>query len=165
MYLIRQYCPRSDIDMGRHGFTIMLHPELQRHVAATDIDDAYVTAVLSRHGREWLDACGFDRWYDPDNAGHLRDPYKSPGPRATPSYQPRDIRVTWGPWGPEHISVPGNACGLDIDRRPLSNPLGTAPALLPHNVDSWAQKQLLTIVFTDLIDRVLVLSRVLQSHG
>jgi hypothetical protein len=31
----------------------------------------------------------------------------------------RDIRVEWGEWGPEHISVPGNACALDIDESPM----------------------------------------------
>jgi hypothetical protein len=158
MYLIRGYCPRTDIDMGRHGFFIDLHPKLTEFVALAKLTDPDITANVQRQGRAWLDSCGFDGWYDPDNYGLYHDPKKLPGPNAVKSYQPRDIRVAWGEWGPEHISVPGNACGLDIDRRPLGNIWRGGASLYPHNVDSWSQKQLLTIVFTYFIESVMLIA-------
>lgn len=56
------------------------------------------------------------------------------------------LRVKWGEYGPEHISVPGNACGLDID----THFVGAFPgevALMPHNVDTIRQASMLLSIF------------------
>lgn len=65
------------------------------------------------------------------------------------------LRVTWGKWGAEHIIVPGNACGLDVNTAGCFNLL-KGMTLLPHNIDSWTQKQLLLIVFTEIAECVLM---------
>lgn len=146
-YVIQSLCPRTDIDMGRHGFSIKLYPAFKEAVAVSEIDQAGVHRALDNMGRDWLDACGYNGIFDIDNCGFHADPSLPPGPKARPMYEPnRDMRVSWGEWGPEHISVPGNACGLDIDVRGFGSPDGGA-ILYPHNVDSWSQKQLLLITF------------------
>ncbi len=84
--------------------------------------------------------------HDPDNMGYQPGKKKPPGPKAYHAYKPNmALRVNWGEWGPEHITVPGNACGLDIDNR-----FGTPKdgrILQPHNIDTWGQKQLFLITF------------------
>lgn len=62
-----------------------------------------------------------------------------------------EIRVEWGEWGPEHIAVPGNACGLDIEIDGIGGPRGGA-MLNPHNVDSFSQCMALLCVFTWFAD-------------
>ena len=57
-----------------------------------------------------------------------------------------ELRVKWGEYGPEHISAPGNACGLDID----THFVGALPgevALMPHNVDTIRQASMLLSIF------------------
>lgn len=145
-YDIDGLCPSLDLDMGGYGFVIKLWPKFQGMVAGSDLDQQKADRVIQGLGRSWLDACGFDQMYDPDNYGHRREE-KPPGPNAEPLYRPeRDIRVSWGEWGLEHISVPGNACGLDIEKGTSAPPGGRV--LLPHNVDHWGQVQLLLIAFT-----------------
>lgn len=57
-----------------------------------------------------------------------------------------EVRIVLGDWGLEHISVPGNACGLDI-WDDICAPAG-GMSLLPHNVDSKMQCMALITVFT-----------------
>ena len=59
---------------------------------------------------------------------------------------PCNLRVKWGEYGPEHISVPGNACGLDIDTR-FVGALPGEVALMPHNVDTIRQASMLLSIF------------------
>lgn len=154
-YLIRSICP-TDHSVGRHGFAIELHPKWRDLVVVGDMNQERVNQTIERFGRQWLDCCGFDAMHDPDNYGHLRDPKKPPGPNARKIYEPRtSIRVQWGEWGPEHISVPGNACGLDIERNGFGCLLHGA-VLQPHNVDSWSQKQLLLIAFTYIAETMVL---------
>lgn len=146
-YDIIGLCPRMDLDMGRHGFGIKLYPEWEGLVTNRALTQENVETALENLGRLWLDACGFDRIFDPDNCGHDKDLSKPPGPEARPSYRPNeDLRVSWGPWGPEHISVPGNACGLDLDQGIDAPQDGRT--LQPHNIDTVHQKLLLLVVFT-----------------
>lgn len=146
-YDIDGLCPRTDISMGGHGFCIKLYPEWRGLVAGRALTQENVTTAIGRLGRAWLDACGYDGVFDPDNSGFRKDSEKPPGPEARPMYEPgRNLRVSWGEWGPEHISVPGDACGLDLDDS-FGAPLG-GRTLSPHNVDSANQKLLLLIVFT-----------------
>lgn len=146
-YDIDCLCPRTDIDMSRHGFCIKLYPEWRELVAHRDLSQEQVETALTNMGRLWLDACGYNQIFDPDNCGARNDRDIPPGPNARPSYQPnQDLRVSWGEWGPEHISVPGNACGLDCEEG-SGSPRG-GRTLQPHNIDSASQKLLLLIVFT-----------------
>lgn len=146
-YDIDGLCPRLDLNMGRHGFCIKLYREWPRLVANRCLTQEEANTAIESLGRVWLDSCGYDSIFDPDNCGHEMDPKKPPGLDARPSYRPNHhLRVTWGEWGPEHITVPGNACGLDIGRAPGEPPGGRT--LLPHNIDSSRQKLLLLIVFT-----------------
>jgi len=55
------------------------------------------------------------------------------------------IRIQWGDWGPEHITIPGNGCGLDLDDG-LHAPRG-GRVLVPHNVDVLKQAYLLQLIF------------------
>ncbi len=75
------------------------------------------------------------------------------GPNAVPLYGEHEIRVSWGTWGIEHITVPGNACGLDIDKGYHSPRNGRI--LVPHNIDNFQQVILLLTVFTTLAGHVI----------
>lgn len=159
MYAIRSLCHRTDIDMGRHGFGIDLAPEWREAVIKSGLTQEKINTMLERCGREWLDLSGFNRIFDPDNCGHEADCKKPPGQNSYPMHQPlRDLRVQWGQWGAEHISIPGNACGLDVDRG-IGCLFKGGSRLLPHNIDSLNQKYLLLIVFTEIAESVLLFSR------
>ncbi len=152
-YAIQHLCHRTDISMGAHGFAIDLHPSTCDAVKASGLDQQKIEVWLERMGRTWLDAAGFDAIFDPDNCGAWADKAQPPGPEAHPMYRPNfDLGVSWGEWGPEHISVPGNACGLDIERRAFGCMYSKGAQLVPHNVDSLTQKYLLLIVFTEIVN-------------
>lgn len=154
IYAIRHLCHRTDIDMGRHGFTIDLHPSVPEAIAESGLTQEHVDTCLEGAGQMWLDAAGFSAVFDPDNCGARADSKLPPGPNAHPLYRPgMDLRVVWGKWGPEHISVPGNAAGLDLDRG-CGCLFRRGQMLVPHNVDGLAQKYLLLIVFTELAGHV-----------
>lgn len=160
-YLIRGLCPTGG--MGGHGFSIDLHPEFKNMIKNSGMTDESITHVMRDHSRRFLDSCGFNEMYDPDESVldrmvRAEGDKRKLGPNARKLYSESDIRISWGEWGPEHISVPGNACGLDIDR----NSMWAAPAgatLYPHNVDSWDQKKLLLITFCHLAETAYLLSR------
>lgn len=153
MYLIRHLCHRTGVFAGGHGFSVDLSPEFKDAVSVCDLDQEKINQRIATCGAEWLDAAGYGENYDPDNCGHHRDRTKSPGPNAKRLYEPRtSIRVQWGEWGPEHITVPGNACGLDIERGGFCGLFKGGAKLLPHNVDCLAQKYLLLIVFTEIAE-------------
>ncbi len=146
-YDIDGLCPRLDTPMGGHGFCIKLYPEWQKLVANRNLTQENVDTAMSKMGRIWLDSCGYGAIHDPDNCGIEKDAKKPAGPDARPLHRPgMDLRVTWGGWGPEHITVPGNACGLDIGRG-IEMPRG-GRILQPHNIDNTSQKLLLLVVFT-----------------
>lgn len=154
MYAIRGLCHRTDITMGCHGFSIDLSPEFKTAAAKSGINQEKIDHLIETAGRLWLDATGFDAIYDPDNTGAWADKKKPPGPNARPLYEAKHLRVAWGEWGPEHISIPGNACGLDIDRDGFGSVYRDGALLHPHNVDSLKQKYLLLIVFTEIAETI-----------
>lgn len=159
MYAIRGFCHRLDNNMGGHGFCVDLSPSFREAVKASGITGEMINHQVKTMGRLWLDASGHDARYDPDNIPVEID-RKNPPANAKPLFEPlRDIRVAWGEWGPEHISVPGNACGLDIDRSGFFCMFDGGVCLQPHNVDSWRQKYLLTVAFTEIAESVLILGR------
>lgn len=157
MYAIRQLCPRTDITMGAHAFSIDLSPAWVEAVAASGMTQEFVDRHIALMGNDWLSVCGWNSYYDPDNSGVWADRDLPPGPRAVRSPDYRSIRVNWGEWGPEHITVPGNACGLDIGSE-FACLFHGGRQLDPHNIDCWAQKQLLLIVFTELAESVILFS-------
>lgn len=153
MYAIDGLLP-SGIPMGGYGFCIYLSPEFREGVKASGVQQGHVDRLISIEGQEWLQKCGYSHYFDPENSGHGASP-TFPSPETRPSYRPNEIRVAWGEWGPEHISVPGNACGLGINQYSCGNPFKGGTALLPHNVDCWSQVLLLLITFTRLASTVL----------
>ena len=135
LYAIRNLCHRQDGVLGVHGFSIDLSPDWRLAVGNSELDQERVNHIIQILGRSWLDCTGYGR--------KAHD--------GQPSYEPRtSIRVQWGEWGPEHISVPGNACGLDIDRSAFGCLFRNGRRLVDHNIDSLSQKYLLLIVFTTL---------------
>ncbi len=154
-YHIEGYNPHPG--MGSAGFSVKLWPAWQAAVAdySPPLTQEHINKAINTLGRGWLDAHGYDAIFDPDNCGHGADRNKPPGPNAGPLYEPRSsIRVSWGAWGPEHITVPGSACGLDIGLNGFGAPRGGA-ILTPHNVDSLAQASLLLTVFLFFADTLV----------
>lgn len=141
---LRPRMQEGRIDMSGWGFNIVLYPEFKQIVSNSRLDQKDINNAVNNMGRSWLDGCGFDNMYDPDNYGIQTNHNLPPGPNAHRLYEPnRALTVRWGEWGPEHISVPGNACGLDIDREMSDG----STHLYPHNVDSMHQAMLLLTVF------------------
>lgn len=151
LYHIKGLCPRCN-------FCISLWPAWRDEVARWGKTQTDINTGIKNMGRAWLDGCGYNSIFDPDNSGFDRDERKPPGPNARPMYEPNSaLRVQWGEWGPEHITVPGDACGLDLDWDNFGAPRG-GKVLVPHNVDSIAQAHLLLVVFTWFAD-CLILER------
>lgn len=138
LYHITNICPRTDIAMGRCGFTIHLFESWREAVKVSQLDQEKVDLLIHNMHRQWLDGCGFEKTV-------------KRGPEY-PVYSEHSIRVTWGEWGPEHITVPGDACGLDLDRGLFSR---ESRRLSPHNVDRLNQVVLLLVVFTTIADCVI----------
>jgi hypothetical protein len=141
--------------MSGAGFHIQIWPEWKSLVAESGLEQKNCNIAIENMGRVWLDGCGFNAMYDPDQSPDDRFAKKKMGPNARPLYDPRtSLRVKWGEWGTEHIDVPGNACGLDIDDRAMCRPEGGS-VLLPHNVDSIKQAHILLVVFTFFADCII----------
>lgn len=144
-YTIQNLTPRSDISLGRWGFSVLLAPEFKQAVARSGLDNEKARTAIENLGRDWLDGCGYDTLIEYDG-------------KKEPLYKPHtSIRVDWGEWGPEHITVPGNACGLD-----LGSGIGAPPGgacLHPHNVDSMSQAMLLLTVFTWFAELIYIFSQ------
>ncbi len=133
MYLIRGLEPMPEV-MAAHSFSIELSPQWRVMANESGLDQEKVNTKITRMSSAWIEAVGL-----------------KPGMR--------EIRVDWGDWGPRHITVPGNACGLDIDERAFGTFIDGGAMLLPHNVDSWAQKQMLLMTFCSLAEDVVLFSR------
>ncbi len=130
-YNITGLCPRRDNKgLGGYGFNIQLFKPYKVLVEKSGIDQTAANNAIKSLGRNWLDSCGFDKKFDGD---FLYKPESS-------------LRMKWGEWGPEHITVPGNACGLDLDTG-IGRPPGGV-LLTPHNVDTIYQAHLLLVIFT-----------------
>lgn len=164
-YHIYGLCPTRE--MSGAGFAIKLWPAFRDAVAERGMTQENANTAVKTMGRAWLDGCGFSAMFDPDNPGYDPDVdsgKKKMGPNARPLYEPNhDLRVSWGEWGTEHINVPGNACGLDIDRHGIGRPEG-GMIVLPHNVDSIRQAHLLLVVFCWFAD-CIVLDQECKAYG
>jgi hypothetical protein len=159
-YEIIGLCPRSDMSMGSWGFGINLWPQFREAVAKSGITAEHARSAIQTHGRQWLDGCGYEVMYDPDDNRSVYERQDEPremGPNARPLYDVCQLRLQWGEWGPEHISVPGNACGLDI-----GHGLGTprdGMHLSPHNIDCMKQAMLLIVIFTWFAESITIQCR------
>ena len=153
MYSIDGLCPTGHV-LGGYGFIIHLAPEFRDAVATSAIDQVKADRVINTFGPEWLVKCGFSHYFDPENCDFERREYAIPSDETRLSQM---IRITWGEWGPEHITVPGNSCGLDIERSSFSCLFEGGCSLLPHNVDHWGQVNLLLIIFTWFANSVMLM--------
>lgn len=57
----------------------------------------------------------------------------------------RAVKLGFGPWGLEHLTVPGASCGLDLE---ITNEPVDGRVLTPHNVDNFRQAHLLQTIFS-----------------
>jgi hypothetical protein len=161
LYKIQMIAP---LDEGRGcPIQVDLWPEWKEAVARSAITQQGVNHAVKMMHRTWLDGCGWSRMFDPDNCGFDRDKDKPLGPNAYKAYGEHAIRVSWGEWGPEHITVPGDACGLD-----LSHSIGGAPSgmsLTPHNMDTMAQAWLCLVIFTFFAEGIVSEEIVREYNG
>lgn len=145
MYVIDGLLPSGR--MGGHGFCIHLMPLFKEAVAASGLTQALVDQGIKRFEPQWLTHTGWGAIFDPDNCGFDAKITAVPGPNAKLLHA-GSVRISWGEWGPEHICVPGNACGLDIQRDGFGCVFPGGAMLSPHNVDGWCQVNLLLLAFT-----------------
>lgn len=129
MYRILSWHPRQMPAGGSFG--IALSPQWKDAVEKSKLNQSAVNELIDRVGNDILRGHGFD----PVEEGEIH--YR--------------IRVGWGEWGPEHITVPGNACGLDIAHSPIGGFPGEVQ-LLPHNVDSLIQASMILTVFVKIAE-------------
>jgi hypothetical protein len=155
------HCPHPE--SSGCGFSIQLWPIWKELVGKSKLTQEHVNNAIETMHRGWLDGCGYAEMYDPDEdplemwkEKHLLSKRKL-GPKSRHLYGPHSIHISWGEWGPEHITVPGNACGLDISDQ--GRPYHGGKALLPHNVDHRDQAMLLLVVFTWFADSILLHSK------
>ena len=131
MYRLLSWFPQQHNGCAGASFGIALTPEWLDAVNKSKLNQSAVNQLIDSIGNDILRGHGFDP-VDEEEI-HFR------------------IRVGWGDWGPEHITVPGNACGLDI----VHSPVGGFPGeihLLPHNVDSLAQASMILTVFVKIAE-------------
>jgi hypothetical protein len=143
LYQIKTSGPRTD--MHSCPIQIDLWPEWRDAVAESALTQDKVNKWILNMHRSILDGHGYDDMFDPDDHDWDALKKKNPGPNARPLYDQHAIRIRWGEWGPEHITVPGDACGLDIDRS-IGGPRG-GRSLFPHNVDTMRQAYMLITIF------------------
>lgn len=141
MYRIEGWSPSSG-QMGGAGFSIALTPEWKEAVSKSYLDQDKINTLLINIGKSIL-----------NNHGHSIEDV-----RLMPCY----IRVKWGEWGPEHITVPGNACGLDIDSECFCDI--DEKALAPHNVDTINQASMILTIFVE-ISTILRAETWLRNHN
>lgn len=129
MYKLQRWFPHPQ--MGGAGFNIILNKEWKDAVSQSAITQEGIDNMIDNLGNFILQ-------------GHGRDAMEEHMVKCR-------IRVKWGEWGPEHITVPGNACGLDIDRSCVG--CGSEEvALTPHNVDSINQASMLLTIFVKIAE-------------
>lgn len=129
MYKLQRWFPHPQ--MGGAGFNIILNKKWKEAVSQSSITQDGINNMIDNLGNFIL-------------LGHGRDAMEECMIKCR-------IRVKWGEWGPEHITVPGNACGLDIDKSWIG--LGSEEvALTPHNVDSVNQASMLLTVFIKIAE-------------
>ncbi len=132
MYSIGGLCPTGE--MSGAGFGIALYPGWKEQISLSGYTQENMDNLVQRFGKIWLRGCLNIEEKDFELYKH-------------------DVRIAWGEWGPEHISVPGNACGLDICDT-MSAPID-GKYLSPHNVDTVNQAHMLLTIFTTISSYVI----------
>jgi len=127
MYKIKGWNPSRENQMGGSGFSIVLTPKWKEAVSKSSLTQDKVNSFIPKMFSQTLKEHGFGE----NRIG--------------------DIRISWGEWGIEHITVPGNACGLDIDEHAICLNDGEV-ALTPHNVDTIFQASLILSIFLRIAD-------------
>jgi len=127
MYKIKGWNPSRENQMGGSGFSIILTPKWKEAVIKSGLTQENINTSISKRFVQTLKEHG----YSESRIG--------------------DIRISWGEWGIEHITVPGNACGLDIDYSPIGY-LNGEVSLDPHNVDTIFQASLILSIFLFFAD-------------
>lgn len=98
MYSIDGLCP-SGQPLGGYGFQIHLAPLFRDAVTAANLTQVEVDRVLATYGQEWLQKCGFARYFDPENCGFRERHPAIPSPETRPTYNHRELRLR-GALGP-----------------------------------------------------------------
>lgn len=143
LYHIQGWNPFVKASMGGNGFYVLLFPDWKLAVQSyTDLTQESANQAVQTMFKSWLEGHGWESLAKHDL------------PKCS-------IRVTWGQWGPEHITVPGNACGLDISDG-ISAPRN-GKVLLPHNVDAGSQASLLLTIFLFFAD-CLVMNAIMKDY-
>lgn len=142
MYLIRGMGPIAHLTLSRHNFLINLSPKFKEMVRLAGLSQKSISAFVNDNAALWLDECGFSSKL-----------YKYLGGFHQPT-------VRWGEWGPECITVPGNACGIGIESGGnMHNIYGEkGETLCPHNIDTLQQKMLILMIFGELAETIGVLN-------
>ena len=122
MYKIKGWNPSRENQMGGSGFSIILSQKWKEAVIESGLIQENIDTFIAKRFPQTLKEHGF------------------------PESRIGDIRISWGEWGIEHITVPGNACGLDIDYSPIGC-LNGEVSLDPHNVDTIFQASLILSIF------------------
>lgn len=119
--------------MNGSGFTIELLPEWKERISKSEITADKAQNMINRFTPLWL-----------ENHGYNLELHKY-----------GSIKFIWDDdWGIRSLSVPGNACGLD-----LGSGMGLVNggmALEPHNIDSLRQSSMLLTIFSQFADYLMM---------
>ncbi|GAL83446.1 hypothetical protein MYP_673 [Sporocytophaga myxococcoides] len=124
--------------MNGAAFSIELFPDWKDAISKSGITQENIDNAFEKLGPKLLEDHGFKHSMD-------------------------RLKVYWGEWGPEHIYVPGNACGLDITKSSPFGPRGGA-LLSPHNVDSLRQASLILSIFLWIANCLVVEIKLKKSE-
>lgn len=129
MYKIQGWFPTVG-QMGGCGFNIILTPQWKEAVSKSILNQDKIDSLINNIGERLLEGHGRRKSYTNISC---------------------DLRVKWGEWGPEHITVPGDACGLDISTCTIGCKEGEV-ILGPHNVDSISQASMILTLFLQIAE-------------
>lgn len=124
MYRITGWFPKAG-QMGGCGFAITLTQAWKEAVAKSELNQEKVDNLIDGYGKGILEGHGMN----------IED-----------SHVKYYFRISWGEWGTEHITVPGNACGLDIYEDGITWGENEVQ-LAPHNVDTISQASMILTLF------------------
>lgn len=130
MYKIKGWYPVRD-QMSGCSFNIVLTQEWKDAVSQSGLNQEKIDNLIHNMGADILKNHGYGKI------------------ETDPKFW---LRVKWGEWGCEHISVPGNACGLDIDTSYGFGVYEGEVSLSPHNVDSINQASMILTLFLKIAD-------------
>jgi len=154
LYHVNYWHPRKGLDKA--GFSIQLWPAWKRELAKVDFLNAKAAETyIERFGPEIIEhyfSYIYKLWEEEKYTKEERK-FKAKC----------ELMIRWGEWGPEHITVPGNACGLDIGYAPGGPRDGKT--LLPHNVDTLEQASALLEIFLFFADTVVLNRRATEIRN